>query len=114
MWRPNCRQADTPLKILDSRNSRRGPSAGGTVASRDAIPVKISVKDETTSGLWLKPKGAKAVLVLAHGAGVGMTHKGMTATAEGLAARGIATLRFNFLYMERGAGRPDAPPLAHA
>lgn len=80
----------------------------------DAVPIKISVKDQTTSGLWLKPRGAKAVLVLAHGAGVGMTHKTMAATADGLAARGIATLRFNFLYMERGSGRPDAPPLAHA
>jgi len=79
-----------------------------------AVSIKLTVKDETTSGLWLKPRGAKAVLVLAHGAGVGMTHKAMTATSEGLATRGIATLRFNFLYMEHGTGRPDAPPLAHA
>jgi predicted alpha/beta-hydrolase family hydrolase len=67
-----------------------------------------------TSGLWLLPKAAKTCLVLAHGAGAGMTHKSMTAIAEGLAARGIATLRFNFLYMQKGSGRPDAPPLAHA
>jgi predicted alpha/beta-hydrolase family hydrolase len=43
-----------------------------------------------------------------------MTHKAMAATAEGLAARGIASLRFNFSYMERGSKRPDAPPVAHA
>jgi predicted alpha/beta-hydrolase family hydrolase len=43
-----------------------------------------------------------------------MTHKSMSAIAEGLAARGIASLRFNFLYMERGSRRPDSPPLAHA
>jgi predicted alpha/beta-hydrolase family hydrolase len=91
-----------------------GPSASDTVAAMDAVPVKIALQSENTSGLWLKPKGAKAVLVLAHGAGVGMTHKAMAATSEGLAERGIATLRFNFLYMERGSGRPDAPPLAHA
>lgn len=66
------------------------------------------------SGLWTAPAGAKALLVLAHGAGAGMTHKGMTANAEGLAERGIATLRYNFLYMERGSKRPDSPPLAHA
>jgi predicted alpha/beta-hydrolase family hydrolase len=65
------------------------------------------------SGLWQKPAGATAVLVLAHGAGVGMTHKSMAALADGLAARKIATLRYNFLYMERGSGRPDAPALAH-
>jgi predicted alpha/beta-hydrolase family hydrolase len=79
-----------------------------------AKSVKIAVGDAETSGLWLTPKTARACLVLAHGAGAGMTHKSMTAIAEGLAARGIATLRFNFLYMERGSGRPDAPPLAHA
>lgn len=69
---------------------------------------------ETTSALWLAPTEARACLVLAHGAGAGMTHKAMEATAAGLAARGIATLRYNFLYMERGSRRPDAPALAHA
>jgi predicted alpha/beta-hydrolase family hydrolase len=66
------------------------------------------------SGLWLKPAGAKACLVLAHGAGAGMTHKAMEATAEGLGERKIATLRFNFPYMERGSGRPDSPAVAQA
>jgi predicted alpha/beta-hydrolase family hydrolase len=66
------------------------------------------------SGLWLHPPEAVAALVLAHGAGAGMTHKAMETTAEGLATRGVATLRYNFVYMERGSRRPDAPPLAHA
>jgi hypothetical protein len=80
-----------------------------------AKEITIAVKDGAeTSGLWLAPKGAKAALVLAHGAGVGMAHKSMAAIADGLADRGIATLRFNFLYMEKGSKRPDAPPLAHA
>jgi len=52
--------------------------------------------------------------VLAHGAGAGMNHPFMAAVAEGLAARGIATLRYQFPYMERGSKRPDAPALAHA
>lgn len=69
--------------------------------------------ERSVSGLWMRPDGARAALVLAHGAGAGMTHKAMVATAEGLAARGIATLRYNFLYMERGSKRPDSPGLAH-
>lgn len=68
----------------------------------------------TVSALWQKPKGARAVLVLAHGAGAGMTHKHMAATADGLEERGIATLRYNFPYMEKGSKRPDNPPVAHA
>ena len=79
-----------------------------------AEAVTISVADgQQVSGLWLRPEGAKAALVLAHGAGVGMAHKSMAGVAEGLAKRKIATLRFNFLYMEKKSGRPDAPPLAH-
>jgi predicted alpha/beta-hydrolase family hydrolase len=66
------------------------------------------------SGLWLQPAKAKAGLVLAHGAGAGMTHRSMAAIAEGLAARGIATLRYQFPYMEKGSKRPDRPPICHA
>ncbi len=69
--------------------------------------------DATVSGLWLAPTRARAAYVFAHGAGASMAHKSMTAIADGLAARGIATLRYNFLYMERGSKRPDAPALAH-
>ena len=68
----------------------------------------------SVSALWQKPKDAKAVLVLAHGAGAGMAHKHMAATADGLEARGIAVLRYNFTYMEKGSKRPDNPPVAHA
>jgi predicted alpha/beta-hydrolase family hydrolase len=80
-----------------------------------AKPRTIRLADGTSlSALWQKPKDAKAALVLAHGAGAGMTHKNMAATAEGLAARGIAVLRYNFPYMERGSKRPDVPGVAHA
>jgi len=78
-------------------------------------PVSIALDDETRiSGLWQAPKAAKAALSLAHGAGAGMNHKAMTAIADGLAERGIATLRYNFPYMERGSARPDNPRVAHA
>jgi predicted alpha/beta-hydrolase family hydrolase len=80
-----------------------------------AETITIRLPDgAAVSGLWRAPAGARAVLVLAHGAGVGMSHKAMAATADGLAERGVASLRYNFLYMESGSRRPDAPPVAHA
>jgi predicted alpha/beta-hydrolase family hydrolase len=53
-------------------------------------------------------------LVLAHGAGAGMEHASMTVIAEGLYRRSVATLRYQFPYMQQHSGRPDAPPLCHA
>ena len=77
-------------------------------------PVTIQLNGaDTISGLWFAPPNARAAYVFAHGAGAGMAHKSMTAIADGLAERGIATLRYNFLYMERGSKRPDGPALAH-
>lgn len=79
-----------------------------------AESVTIALADGTrVSGLWQRPDAARACLALAHGAGAGMTYRAMTAIAEGLAAREVATLRYNFPYMERGSKRPDAPVLAH-
>lgn len=78
-------------------------------------PLTITVDAErSVSGLLVAPKGARSALVLAHGAGAGMTHAFMAAVAEGLAAREIATLRYQFPYMEKGSRRPDAPAVAHA
>lgn len=79
----------------------------------DATPITFDVSGEPTSGLWLAPPDARACLVLAHGAGAGMAHKAMSATAKGLAERSVATLRYNFLYMEQGGKRPDPPARAH-
>ena len=64
--------------------------------------------------LLLGPEKPRALYVFAHGAGAGMEHPFMRAVAEGLAARGIATLRYQFPYMERGSKRPDTPRVAHA
>ena len=66
------------------------------------------------SGLLLTPPHARACYVLAHGAGAGMNHPFMASVAVELGQRGIATLRYQFPYMERGAKRPDPPQLAHA
>lgn len=66
------------------------------------------------SALLDAPKDAWAGYVVAHGAGAGMRHPFMTSVAQGLAARGVAVLRYQFPYMENGSGRPDRPPVAHA
>ena len=80
-----------------------------------AEPITIAVEGHgTVSGLWQAPADPRACLVLAHGAGAGMTHKGMAASADGLEARGIAVLRYQFPYMEKRGKRVDPPPVAHA
>jgi len=68
----------------------------------------------TVSTLWELPRNAKACYVLAHGAGAGMTHPFMESVAKALAARNIATLRFQFPYMDRGSKRTDPPKVCHA
>lgn len=77
--------------------------------------IAITVSDvQTVSGLLQVPKDPRACYVLAHGAGAGMTHPFMAAVADDLAQRGIATLRYQFPFMEKGGRRPDAPKLAQA
>jgi predicted alpha/beta-hydrolase family hydrolase len=81
----------------------------------DLQPVVIPLADaQSVSGLLVAPANARACYVLAHGAGAGMEHPFMAAVAQGLAERGIATLRYQFPYMEKGAKRPDLPKVAHA
>ena len=63
------------------------------------------------SGLLVRPDPARALLVLAHGAGAGMRHVFLEAVAEGFASRRIATFRYQFPYLERGSRRPDFPPV---
>jgi predicted alpha/beta-hydrolase family hydrolase len=78
-------------------------------------PVLISLPGgSAVSGLLQAAERARAGLVLAHGAGAGMGHPFLAAVSRGLAARGVACLRFQFPYMERGARRPDAPEPAQA
>jgi predicted alpha/beta-hydrolase family hydrolase len=76
-----------------------------TIAVDAATPV---------SGLLLHPTQADACLVFAHGAGAGMDHPFMAAVARELAMRRIATLRYQFPYMENRGKRPDPPHVCHA
>jgi predicted alpha/beta-hydrolase family hydrolase len=85
------------------------------MASPIPEPVTIAVDDDNrVSGLFLRPLCADACLVLAHGAGAGMDHPFLVSLATDLAARNIATLRFQFPYVEKGSKRPDPPGLCRA
>jgi uncharacterized protein len=89
----------------------------GNAPASTGIAERLTLAvDETchVSALLQLPPAAKACFVLAHGAGAGMDHPSMTSIAAELAARSIATLRFQFPYMERGSRRPDSPPVCHA
>jgi uncharacterized protein len=80
-----------------------------------AQKLVIEVGDATSvSALLIQPPQARACFVFAHGAGAGMTHPFMETVATGLGERGVATLRYQFPYMEKGARRPDPPAIAHA
>jgi predicted alpha/beta-hydrolase family hydrolase len=81
----------------------------------DASALSIGVPGRgAISALLTKPDAPLAAFVFAHGAGAGMTHPFMQAVAAGLAARRLATLRYQFPYMEHGSKRPDSPAIAHA
>jgi predicted alpha/beta-hydrolase family hydrolase len=80
-----------------------------------AQSLKLDIDNAATvSALLLRPENARACFVFAHGAGAGMSHPSMETVATGLCERGIATLRYQFPYMEKGSRRPDAPSVAHA
>ena len=80
----------------------------------NAQKLKINISKEigSVSALLLKPEDATALLVLSHGAGAGMDHIFLETLAQKLAIQKVATLRFNFAYMEKGGG-PDRPKKAH-
>ncbi|MBV8753481.1 MAG: dienelactone hydrolase family protein [Hyphomicrobiales bacterium] len=85
------------------------------MSDTNAEPLTIELDEgQRVSGLLSIPPRARACFVLAHGAGAGMAHPFMASIAAGLAERGIATLRYQFPFMERRAKRPDPPALAHA
>jgi predicted alpha/beta-hydrolase family hydrolase len=78
-------------------------------------PLTITVnKDTAVSAIATVPRAATCCLIFAHGAGAGMNHPFIAAVCNGLAERRLATLRYQFPYMERRSGRPDPPKLCHA
>jgi hypothetical protein len=85
------------------------------VSAQQALELTLEVEAAgSVSALLIAPEGAHAAYVFAHGAGAGMRHPFMAAMAARLAARGVASLRYQFPSMEHGARRPDVPRVAHA
>jgi predicted alpha/beta-hydrolase family hydrolase len=78
------------------------------------VIIDVGGKAGQVEGLLSIPTGASRLLVLAHGAGAGMRHAFMEATASALGELGIATLRYQFPYMQQGSKRPDPPAILHA
>ena len=77
--------------------------------------IRFAVDAErTVSGILDTPPTPRACYVFAHGAGAGMSHPFMASVTAGFAASGIATLRYNFPYMEAKSRRTDRPPVARA
>ena len=80
-----------------------------------STPLRIALDaGDSVSALLTAPADPHAGYVFAHGAGAGMGHRFMEDVAQGLAERGIASLRYQFPYMEKGSKRPDVPRVAHA
>ena len=88
---------------------RNGQDRGGLMEE-----LRIPVGKESVSGLLIRPSNARALYLFAHGAGTGMTHGSLVSNAVGLSERAVATLRYQFLYREKGLKRPDVPKVAHA
>ena len=84
-----------------------------TTPALDKLNIQVG-ETIAVSALCNRPQQARACFVFAHGAGAGMTHAFMESVARGLAARQVATLRYQFPYMEKGSKRPDPPALAQA
>src|SRR5438094_5849537 len=84
------------------------------LVSSDPVTITVGDGGASVSGLLMRPPGARLLYVLAHGAGAGMRHPFLETIARALAERDVATLRYQFPYMERRASRPDPPALAAA
>jgi predicted alpha/beta-hydrolase family hydrolase len=78
------------------------------------LQIDVGASIGKVSGIMLRPPDAWAGYVLAHGAGAGMRHPFMETVAHGLAGRGMATLRYQFPYVEAGSRRPDPPGVLEA
>src|SRR5258707_1578777 len=80
---------------------------------KKSFKVLVSKSISSVSAELAAPERPQAIITLAHGAGAGMNHPFMISLANELMDLNIATLRFNFAYMELKKKRPDVPAVAH-
>jgi uncharacterized protein len=85
----------------------------GIRTTREQSLVVAVTDGSAVSAVATIPQAPGACLVFSPGAGGGMNQTYIVAVCAGLAARGIATLRYQFPYMEKGSRRPDPPKLCH-
>jgi len=85
-----------------------------TNLTKKSLRIKVSASIGDVSALFYSPKKAEYIMTFAHGAGAGITNKFMELVSLALAEEGIATLRFNFPYMESGRKVPDKKPVCFA
>lgn len=90
----------------------REAMADGVEVEAQSLRFEATASHGEVSALLVRPADARALYVLAHGAGAGMSHPFMETVSRALAARGIATFRYQFPFMEAGRRRPDPPPIA--
>ena len=86
----------------------------GSTVMATAISFDAGGRAGELEGLLARPTDAPGLLVFAHGAGAGMRHAFMESAAAELGARGVATLRYEFPYMQRKSRRPDPPAVLQA
>ncbi|CAN5608085.1 alpha/beta hydrolase [soil metagenome] len=79
----------------------------------ESLLIEVSSEIGKVSAEYIMPEHCSCIMTLAHGAGAGMHHSFMVQLANALAEKGIATLRFNFPFMEKKKGPADKPPVAH-
>ncbi len=84
------------------------------IAMAEERRIAVSPSSGDVTALFLRPANARVLMALAHGAGAGIRHPFLESLAAALAERGVATLRYQFPYMERGSRRPDSEPVLRA
>jgi predicted alpha/beta-hydrolase family hydrolase len=108
-----CHTGKPGIVQVHSQGAMDSPQESGRSPVGELLSFSVEGGPRVSARLALPP-AARACYVLAHGAGAGMDHPFMNAVAAGLAARGMATLRYQFPYMEWRSRRPDPPALCHA
>jgi len=97
---------------MTARPPRDDAGSPGDADAPSVIELRIPTGGSSVTGLLVRPRNARTLLLLAHGAGAGIRHRFFETLVPLLSARRMATLRYQFPYMEAGKRRPDLPAVA--